>query len=110
MTLALQQQVQAYPLGRPTKKLRYGMTPSMAIVYADLVKRFGDRPRTPFTISMRDTGYRCLNPSTHAQDVVRNLVDRGWIEPTTRNGSWTKYRFVHPVMRFPKVPNIWSDW
>ncbi len=111
MTPALNlQTIEAHPLGKPSDRLRYGMTPAMAIVYADLVERFGDRPHDPFIVHMRGMAMRFLNHHSHIHGIVRSLVERGWVEPTTRDGAWTKYRFVHPVMRFPNVPNIWSDW
>lgn len=83
----------AYPLGRPSDRDRYGMTPEQAHVYRWLVK---NRPHDrPFAISFREVALAMAAPLGSIHQRVAALVERGWLERDDAG-----YRFVHPVMQF----------
>ena len=112
MTAALNlQTIEAHPLGKPSDRFRYGMTPAMAIVYADLVKRFGDKPDEWFLIYQAESApYLGWASATSINRRVDMLVERGWLErPIFNTGHNGMYRFVHPIMQFPSVPTRWED-
>jgi hypothetical protein len=83
----------AYPLGKPSDRDRYGMTPDQACLYRWLVKyRPHDRP---FSISFRATAPLFCTTHTAVFHMVQNLIERGWLERDDAG-----YRFVQPVMWF----------
>ena len=100
--------VKAYPCGRPVDgRPRYGMTPVQAILYRDLVDRFGHAKGLSFQICQRPTALRLgLEAKMHVIRETKALVERGWIEETEPRGY---YRLIEPVMRFPKVPTRWEE-
>lgn len=86
----------AYPLGKPEDRDRYGMTQEQAYVYNWLVKH---RPHNrPFAISFRELSNAMICGIGNAHDRVAALVERGWLERDDAG-----YKFVHPVMQFRKA-------
>lgn len=109
MTAAVNlQTIEAHPLGKPSDRLRYGMTPSMAIVYADLIRRFGDKPDEPFCADMRGIARRHRAALNQVHSVIAGLCERGWIMHGGRINGWNQYRFVLPITVFPKIPKVWG--
>ena len=90
--------VPAFPLGQPVDgRQRYGMTPEQAAVYRWLVE---NRPHDrAFSINYRAVGLSMASPIGNIHMRVCALCERGWLERVGLH-----YRFVHPVMRFPRAP------
>jgi hypothetical protein len=109
MTLAHStQMVKAYPLGEPVNGMpRHSMLPAQAILYRDLVDRFGNDPAQAFKIDQRRTAKRLgFGGKVNLMWQTKQLCDRGWLEKVFERGA---YRLVEPIMRFPKVPTRWEE-
>lgn len=83
----------AYPLGKPSDRDRYGMTPEQAHVYKWLVKhRSHDRA---FAIQFRALAQLMASTSGNIHQRVGALCERGWLKRADAG-----YCFVKPVMTF----------
>lgn len=109
MTPALNlQTIEAHPLGKPSDRLRYGMTPAMAQMYADILSRVGNEPSLDFNPDLRGMAVRLgLAPKGigRLQTQLAELQKRGWVKKVW---GTKKYRLVPPVMHFPRVPAQWE--
>jgi len=105
--LAHENTVPAFPLGCPSDRPRYGMTPEQAALYRWLVL---NRPHNePFLLDFHGVK-RATGMGLHgASKRVEALVERGWLrriigkKRMTSDGPvrrLTRYAFVHPVMMF----------
>ncbi len=91
--------VPAYPLGRPVDgRERFSMTPDQARVYRWLV---ANRPHDEaFRVNCRKLAAILCSSTAVIHKHVLGLEERGWLRAATRNGGWSSYAFVQPVMMF----------
>lgn len=83
--------IPAYPLGRPTDRERYSMTPPLARLYRRLAEHRAVHGELPSMSALGSTA-----PIFY---MFQRLMERGWLKKIGH-----RYDLVEPVMRFPKVP------